>query len=135
MASLAKLRASAESILAPGYWGTPISNPGSGQQSPKFAEFLAAIFTSYKSAQDTPTFSGLLPTTFHALTQSFPFATGLECFAADAAKPNHLEQKSQMILTFALTMGYYKPLSLEFTEAKTNEDGIVIPILQLSGMC
>ena len=40
-----------------------------------------------------------------------------------------------MILTFALTMGYYKSLSLEFTEEKTNEDGIVIPILQLSGMC
>ena len=124
-----------QSIQAQRYWGTPISNPATGEQSPTFAKLLDVIFTCYKSAQDTPTLSGLLPATFHALTESFPFATGLECFAADAAKPTHLNERSQMILTFALTMGYYKSLSLEFSEAKTNEDGIVIPILQSAGMC
>jgi hypothetical protein len=56
-------------------------------------------------------------------------------FLGRCREANQSGRKSQNILTFALTMGYYKCLSLEFTEAKTNEDGIVIPILQLSGMC
>jgi hypothetical protein len=134
MGTLADLRASTQSYLAQLYWGTPISNPATGQQSSTFATLLASIFTCYKSAQDTPTLSGLLPTTFHALTYSFPFATGLECFAADAPRSTRLNEKDECILSFALTMAYYKAFDLEFTEAR-GVDGVVIPILQLSGLC